>query len=121
MKRRIALGLCVFIMISAIAYHFLSPKVVVDNQSDKSYSAINFSFPSSNLSFSDIKPRSHQTIYFSPQKQVGVITYQLLSASGDIVAQGQLSYIGEESPFAEFGMTLYFTINENYEISFKTN
>jgi len=50
-----------------------------------------------------------------------VITYQLLSASGDIVAQGQLSYIGEESPFAELGMTLYFTITENYEISFKTN
>ncbi|WP_246033076.1 hypothetical protein [Shewanella canadensis] len=121
MKRRIAFGLCLLIMISAIAYHFLSPKVVVDNQSDKSYSALNFSFPSNDLSFSAIKPRSHQTIYFSPQKQIGLITYQLLSNSGDTVAQGQLSYIGDESPLAELGTTLNFTINENYEISFKTD
>ncbi len=108
-------------MMSAIAYHFLSPRVVVDNQSDKSYSALNFSLPSNNLSFSAIKPRSHQSIYFSPQKQIGLISYQLFSESGDTVAQGQLSYIGDESPLAELGTTLKFTINENYQISFKTD
>jgi|GEM_PF-4063895 len=106
---------------SAIAYHFLSPRVVVNNQSNKSYSTLNFSFPSNNLSFSAIKPRSHQTIYFMPQKQIGLITYQLLSDSGEIVAQGQLTYIGSESALAELGTTLNFTINEYYQITFKAD
>ncbi len=108
-------------MMSAIAYHFLSPKVVLENRSDKRYSALNFSLPSSKVSFSSITPRSRQTIYFSPQKQLGVITYRLYSDSGDVVAQGQLSYIGDESPLAELGNTLSFIINENYEISFTTD
>ncbi|ACA87273.1 hypothetical protein Swoo_3002 [Shewanella woodyi ATCC 51908] len=68
MVKKLGLTFCFIIILSAIAYHFLTPKITLSNDSAKSYAALNFTLPSSQISFSPIPSQSRQSIYFSPQK-----------------------------------------------------
>ena len=119
MVKKLGLTFCFIIILSAIAYHFLTPKITLSNDSQKSYAALNFTLPNSQITFSPIPSHSRQSIYFSPQKKSGLITYQLVSNTGGIVAQGQLNYQASDTLSSELGNTLTFTIGEDYRVSFQ--
>ncbi|WP_065188478.1 hypothetical protein [Shewanella woodyi] len=119
MVKKLGLTFCFIIILSAIAYHFLTPKITLSNDSQKSYAALNFTLPNSQITFSPIPSHSRQSIYFSPQKKSGLITYQLVSNTGVIVAQGQLNYQASDKLSSELGNTLTFTIGEDYRVSFQ--
>ncbi|WP_076414561.1 hypothetical protein [Shewanella sp. UCD-KL12] len=118
MKRTIGLIFCLLIIMSGIAYHFLSPQIFVKNQSDRSFYQVNFTLPDNQLSFEPIKAKSRQTLYFSPQEKTGIVTYQLISINGAKVAQGHIEYEFEPGGFSQLGTKLSFTIDEQYRISF---
>ncbi|WP_227992692.1 MULTISPECIES: hypothetical protein [Shewanella] len=121
MKRRLGLAFCLMIIVSGIAYHFLSPQILVRNHSDRSFYQIIFNLPTSQLTFEPVKANSRQTIYFSPQEKTGLVTYQLISINGAQVAQGHIEYQFDDNNFSQFGTKLSFIIDEQYRISFSSN
>lgn len=121
MKRGLGLLLCFLIIVSGIAYHYLSPQVFVKNYSDRDFYQVIFNLPTSQIKFQPIKANSRQTIYFSPQQKTGIVTYQLMSINGAQVAQGHIEYQFEQGKFTQLGTTLNFTIDEEYRVSFSSN
>ncbi|WP_237157914.1 hypothetical protein [Shewanella psychrophila] len=106
---------------SGIAYHFLSPKILVHNQSDRSFYQVNFQLPTNKISFEPIKSKSRQIIYFSPQEKTGIVTYQLIAINGAQVAQGHIEYQFDDNNFSQFGTKLSFIIDAQYRVSFSNN
>lgn len=120
MKRRLGLAFCLMIIVSGIAYHFLSPQIFVRNHSDRSFYQVIFNLPTSQITFEPVKANSRQTIYFSPQEKTGLVTYQLIAINGDQVAQGHIKYQFDDNS-SQLGTKLSFIIDQQYRISFSGN
>ncbi|EDQ02775.1 hypothetical protein [Shewanella benthica] len=101
------------IIVSGIAYHFLSPQIFVRNHSDRSFYQVIFNLPTSQIIFEPIKANSRQTIYFPPQEKTGLVTYQLIAINGDQVAQGHIKYQFDDSS-SQLGTKLSFIIDKRY-------
>lgn len=121
MKRTIGLIFCLLIIMSGIAYHYLSPQVFVKNLSDRSFYQAIFNLPSSQIIFEPVKANSRQTIYFSPQEKTGLVTYQLVSINGAQVAQGHIEYDFDDDNLSQLGTKLSFIIDKQYRVSFTNN
>ncbi len=121
MKRRLGLAFCLLIIISGIAYDTLSPQVIVLNKSDRNFYQVIFSLPTNQITFEPITADSHQTIYFSPQQEIGIVTYQLMSTNGLLVAQGHVEYQFDDVSLSQLGTRLSLTIDEQYRVSFSSN
>ncbi|BAJ03432.1 hypothetical protein [Shewanella violacea] len=121
MKPRLGLIFCLLIIMSGIAYHFLSPQILVKNLSDRSFYQVSFSLPDKQITLDTIQVNSRQTIYFSPQEKTGIVTYQLIAINGDQVAQGHIEYQFDDNNLSQFGTKLSFIIDEQYRVSFSSN
>lgn len=75
---------------SVVGYHFLSPKVIVENLSDAPIEEVVVKLPSSRVSFAEIAPGSTSIIYFMPQDRGGNIQY--LVRVGGVVRTGTQPY-----------------------------
>ena len=109
-------GLLLLIALIFGAYHFISPKVVVTNNSSVSYDEFVLRLPSSGVSFGPIEPGSKDTIYISRQAQGGALTYSL-RLDGNELAAGSMPFDVEGQLFR----VLSFVINEDGSVSAKTN
>jgi len=106
------LGVILSLALVTIAfYHFLSPKVVVENVSDKQYEELKIVLPESGLSFGPIKPGESNTIYHSQQKRNGQVEYSLIY-EGKIVAEGTQYYSKDH----ELGSKLQFVISGKHNV-----
>ncbi len=72
------------------AYRFLSPKVVVKNQSSFPIQEATLSLPVSGVTFGAVEPGGTSTIYYSPQKISGTLDYSV-QVNG-IAHKGSLPY-----------------------------
>jgi hypothetical protein len=73
----VALAMIIVLLIIMIGYHLLSPKVVVRNNSNRTYDQLIIKMPMNRLSFGPIAPAEKQTIYYSFQNVSGLMAYQL--------------------------------------------
>ena len=85
------LGLSLLIALALVAYHFISPKVVIINDSSVAYDEFVVRLPSSGVSVGPINPGSKDTVYFSRQMLSGAVTYSLRLAEKEL-ATGSMSY-----------------------------
>ncbi len=109
-------GLFALIALAFGAYHFISPKVVISNDSLVTYDEFVVRLPSSGVSFGPLKPGAKDTIYISRQGQGGDLTYAL-RLDGKEVAAGSMPYDVEGQLFR----VLSFVINEDGSLSANTN
>lgn len=118
MKKVIAtsVGLLILIAVALGAYHVISPKVVITNDSSTTYDEFVVRLPSSGVSFGPLKPGTKGTIYISRQGQGGDLTYSLLR-DGKELAAGSMPYDAEGQLFR----ILSFVINEDGSLSANTN
>ncbi|WP_394202923.1 hypothetical protein [Shewanella waksmanii] len=121
MNKKLGLWFCVIIMFAAVGYHFMAPQVQVNNLSDRNYQQINFTLPSSNVSFAPVHAHSRQTIYVKPSQSEGTITYELVADNGQKIAQGQITYHNTDDAFGQLGSRLTLTIDEQYRVSLNSN
>ncbi len=98
------------------AYHFISPKVIISNDSSVTYDEFVVRLPSSGVSYGPLKPGAKDTIYISRQGQGGDLTYSL-RLDGKEVAAGSMPYEVEGQLFR----VLSFVINEDGSLLARTN
>lgn len=109
-------GFFALIALAFGAYHFISPKVVISNDSLVTYDEFVVRLPSSGVSFGPLKPGAKDTIYISRQGQGGDLTYSL-RLDGKEVATGSMPFDVEGQLFR----VLSFVIKEDGSVSAKTN
>jgi hypothetical protein len=109
-------GLLILIGLALGAYHVISPKVVITNDSTTVYDEFVVRLPSSGVSVGPLKPGSKDTIYISRQGQGGDLTYSLWRDGKELVA-GSMPFDVEGQLFR----VLSFVINEDGSVSAKTN
>ena len=98
------------------AYHVISPKVVISNDSSITYDEFVVRLPSSGVSVGPLKPGSKDTIYVSRQGQGGNLAYSL-RLDGKELAAGSMPFDVKGQLFR----VLSFVINEDGSVSAKTN
>ena len=93
------------IFLGVSAYHFLSPRVVVKNQSSFPIQEVTLDLPTSRVTFGVVEPGGTSTIYYSLQKKSGTLDYRL--KINDIVRNGSLPY----SDSGEFGRVIQIEVD----------
>jgi hypothetical protein len=72
-----AVGAAVLIMAGLVAYHAISPKILISNHSKHATSEVKFNLPDNRVTFSPLQSGSSATIYFNKQRNNGFISYEL--------------------------------------------
>ena len=67
----------VLVAAGLMAYHAISPKIRVSNNSEHATSEVTFNLPDSRVTFSVLPPGSSATIYINKQYNDGLISYEL--------------------------------------------
>ncbi len=110
------LGLICTFMVSALVYHIVTPKIVLNNPTALAYRSLTVKLPTNQLSFDPIPANSSQTIYFSPQKVSGDLHYILEDING-IQQEGTLAYSDQTEYFrritAEIGQDNQIKVSMN--------
>ena len=88
-----------FMALATLTYHLVTPKIQLENLSNRPYRALNIELPTNKISFEPIPANSSQTIYFSPQKTSGELSYTLEDEHGS-KQTGRLSYADEREYFS---------------------
>lgn len=104
------------LLLAALAYHVATPKIQLENLSNRPYRALNIELPSNHISFDPIPAKSSQTIYFSPQKRSGELRYTLIDEHGSNQT-GRIAYAGKDEYFS----VLQFRIEENNQLMVTNN
>lgn len=115
MKRKsivIISTLLAMFVLGMVAYHYLSPKVVVENKSETTYKELIITLPKSGLSFGPILPGESSTIYYSPQEESGELKYRLIFEN-NTVAKGVIPY----SKRIEWGTKVKFVIKQSHNVT----
>lgn len=87
------------LLLAALAYHVVTPKIQLENLSNRPYRALNIELPTNKISFEPIPANSQQTIYFSPQRTAGELRYTLEGGHGS-QQTGRLAYADEREYFS---------------------
>ena len=109
------IGLLILVALALGAYHVISPKVVITNDSSITYDEFVVRLPSSGVSFGPLKPGTKETIYISRQGQGGNLAYSL-RLDGKELAAGSMPFDVDGQLFR----VLSLTINEDGSVSAKT-
>ncbi len=117
MKKIIPGGIAIIavLLIAMTGYHFLSPKVVVRNESQLTYDELIIDMPINSLVFGPIAPEEKQIIYYSFQNLSGLMAYQL-TADGKPIIVGSKQYDAstELAKVIEFVITDENKLEVNY-------
>lgn len=94
---RYTIGVAVVLIAGLFAYHTISPKIQISNQSTHTITRALFVLPDSRVDFAPIPPGQSSTIYFDRQHTAGTVSYEV--QLNDQTVRGSIPYPVEAQLF----------------------